>query len=286
MEITKEQVALMKKALGKCMVINKKIEFFTQLTPEEVYEVFTILSADLLDYNIPHYRVVGIKYVNLLDSDSVLRAHRAFGISPIMLGLNAQKLIPLEMGGYGEGKGYIPVESQWVDERPKPYTKIYKILRTQEPIGQLAYHSNNMYLEGTDYWDTINTKSLQYQSLEVLDTIDVKVPYLVEDLEISNFYGTEESYLCTTTFFYKKDKGIRDYDENAKLFSYDSEVFPCRTVYDLTKVFAIKVPTGKNTNSLDLHYFCKNVNEDGLGQILREYAEGLGEDNDQDETDN
>ena len=272
--MTDEINNLMYRAFSTCIVVDNKVQFVENFTKEEIYQIYDRFSRDLLDYKIPHYRVVGIYYMNALGSNvSVLRSHDGYSMSIIELGDRVRRIIPDTLGGNDPIKGCVisntdaKAYAELVDEQGNkveiPDMGISHCLRRScEDIGQLAFdNSITTGMHQSDlYW-------LQFYIGE--DADEVQAPkFLLDDFLISRTQkiGATEN----TIFFYKKGTGVVDFNESSRLFTNDCDVFPCRTVYDLSSFFMVKYPTTE-TNFLSL-MVKEPINLNVLQRILREYG--------------
>ncbi len=271
---------LMYNAFSSCIIMGNVIKFLSTFSKEEHMEIYSRFSGDLLDYKIPHYRVVGIRYPTDFVNTSVIRTHRAFGMSPIELATACSSIVPIKLGGNKNNGSFVPMDDPTVP--PEDSQGRYNILaRGATEIGQLMYMGGyfsdvencdpRYRLPGLDGMN-ISTKTLVYKQLSFAEAAMGERPqFLVERdclATVSDIHMRKE-----TTLFYEYGTGIMDYGENALLFAPNSGVLPCRTVYDLSLFFTCKFPVdGDDTSSLILQYR-DNVNEYGLQEILHQYAE-------------
>lgn len=267
---------LMREAFGTCTVNGNIVKFSKSYTPEELRMIHSQFTTDLLDYNIPHYRVVGIKYEIERDDRRVLRLSNAYGMTIVELGLNAQQMIPAAIGGTDIEKGCLVRESDSLEGAPETMVsdvgedamRVFSRHAAGYDFGQIMHMS--YYADSDDDNNIMTGKSMRYCQMSARDT--VKPDFLVDDFKICTVSDEDrEDYNYWTIFFYVKGTGERSYSDNTVLFTPKSKVFPCNTIYDLTSVFFCK--------TLDLDYLdrielmpVKKYNDSVLTGILREYG--------------
>ena len=260
---------LMRRAFSTCMVIGDKVQFIENFSKEEIVAIYDKFSKDLLDYNIPHYRVVGIYYMNSGSTNTVLRSHTGYSMSIIELGEVVRDIIPDRIGGNDKSAGCV-LSTREVAAMREEGTEPYNIgiphcleIRSDK-IGQLMYNHE----EVSDMHQS-DLLFMQYYLGDGTDDVEIGKPeYLLDDFLISKTRIVGESN--STVFFYLKSKGIMDYEDTARLFTRESDIFPCRTIYDLSNIFMVKYPTDE-TNCISL-ILRRNINGRVLEKILREYG--------------
>ena len=268
--MTDEQRVLLADAFSNAMVVNGKVNFFKQYTPEQIHDIYIGFTEDLLDYNIPHYRVVGIKYDADPTQTSVLKVHAGFGMSLIELGNRVTKIIPIDCKGWEEGYGYQPENSEYKDPN-RPNENINILREKEQHVGQLQYIHNNLGL--TQYGNVMSTDTLRYATYKIADTVNDIPRFLIDDVEVcyTRKVFTEHDQ---TTLFYIKGKGVMDYPVTAKLFTYNSGVFPVKAIFDLSQYILCKYPMNGISDGLEL-YYNEKINEQALTEILQDYGKGL-----------
>ena len=267
-----ELEALMREAFSTCIVTGGRLMFLKQYSDDEIRMIYSKFSEDLLDYNIPHYRVVGIRYPIEYDRRSVLRLHSSYGMSLIELGEKANLIIPMELGGNDKSLGCFIGENdspnevmQFMRDREGKKLQAFDKRYDSSEFGMIMHRCQDA--DGTLMYE-MRSENLRYCQFSVADM--VKPMLLVPDLYICTVQQNDYNADVNTTFFYKKGTGILDYSDTTKMFTRESEVFPVRTVYDLSKVFVCGYPDGSN-NSLRLIYNM-HVDETVLETILRQYG--------------
>lgn len=263
---------LIRDAFMNCTVQNKEIVFNKNYTDEQLWEIYIKFSEDLLDYKIPHYRVVGIKCSSGVKLDSVIKVNSNYGISMVELSLKCREIIPSEIGPY------VPEYTR------KSEGGANGIIMTDAELGQLRYeHNCEWFVEDSN---EISTDTLRYGGAIAYHMerdgqegfLADKVPFLIKDVTLCNTYSSFEDN-CETVFFYMKGTGTKDYSELFKLFDKRERIFPVRAVYDLCSYITCRIPgfspTSRN-NCLELEYL-RDIDENVFTKILREYGEGLGE---------
>lgn len=265
--------ALMKEAFQNCMVINGKINFFKTFSKEDLFAIYTQFSSDLLDYNIPHYRVVGIKWHVDLGEGSVFRINRDYGQSIIDLAQKAQAIIPMEIGGNNPAEGCFWTSGEHVEVANgmsnNTFGPVLKVPTSE--VGQLIHYTLN---KDMDAQREITTDTIGYCKFNIGEGLD-KPMYLIPhvNLGVADYHAIKD-YM--TTFFFMKGKGKKSYSQNARLFTYDSGVFPCNTIFDLSRFVVCKYVDASVTDGLNLIYRSQ-VDENVLTHILQEYGKGFGE---------
>lgn len=267
---------LLKSALSTCMVLNGNLTFINNYSAKDLMSIYGDLSEALLDYNIPHNRVVGIKYEDSAAETSILRTHNYFNMSPIDLTVKAQRLIPTELGGSLSGN----IDGDETFARTTEYRKPEFI----ESTGRLMYIHNNLLIDEDNpdprskriidrqKINRICSETIQYFADQVANTWNVNVPMLIKDVDICET-KTKDINIYTVTFFYVRGTGVLEFEDTAKFFLDDAAVMPCRTIFDLGSIVSIRYPEGAGS-SLQLVYF-DDISEDAFEQILREYGKEL-----------
>lgn len=267
---------LIKEAFRSCTVEGTRIVFGKQYSPKELRAIHSRFTNDLLDYKIPHYRVVGIRYEIERDDRRVLRLNTRYGMTVVELGLAAQQIIPARLGGRDRELGCFVGENDSVQELPEAMVtgygedgiRAFSRSIDSSAFGQIMHRSQyEPYAPGQN---VVNGENLRYNQLSLLNT--EKPVLLVPDIKVCEVSAGRNENVAWTTFFYMWGTGRRSYSDNTKLFSAKSKVFPCDTVYDLSSVFLCKTLEDRGGNYIDIMPF-KRINNDVLTDILREYGE-------------
>lgn len=266
---------LMQEAFGNCVVKGNQIIFNKQYTESNLKAIHSRFTNDLLDYKIPHYRVVGIRYEIERDDRRVLRLNGRYGMTVVELGIEASKIIPAELGGISREKGCFIGENDSLQDVPEEMVTAYGEDGVRVFSRNVASTDFGQIMHRTEYepWNSgqniLSGENLRYNQFSLRNT---EVPLmLVDDFKICEVSAGAMESIAWTTFFYMKGIGQRSYSDNTKLFSAKSKVFPCSTVYDLTSVFLCKTLPSGGGNSISI-MLLKPINENVLTDILQEYG--------------
>ena len=261
-------------AFANCIVVNKQIMFLQSFSEQDMKKIYAKFCEDLYDYGIPHYRVVGIHWHEEIGENSVFRINRNYQQSIIELSIKAQDIIPDALGGNDMEKGCFTEKGVKIKSKTSVNLVFGDVLKAPlSQVGQLMHVRLDESFHGTPW---IQADSLQYCQFSLPDDdndIVLQAPnFLYEGFNLGRTQGHAFS-IFQTTFFYMEGTGVHDFDDNQKLFARDKGVFPCRTVYDLSKFFFCK-PVFNLGNALSLVYNY-SVNETVLTTILRKYGKEL-----------
>jgi hypothetical protein len=278
------EISLVGECFAGCTVSNGIVQFSKQLSKDELMIVYNRFSTDLLDYNIPHWRVIGFYHGwDDVHQHSLFRQNDIYGMSLIELGMLMSNIIPVENGGINPEKGcFYGVDEEVVNNKEfdeghgrspsmRASTRHANALKLpKEEIGSLMCDyegppdSDRVPYLGTDtIWYTQNSY------VEPASYPEMLLPHVkICDLK------REGAGVATTFMFIKKGTGYWDYADTQALFDegYDN-IMPCRTIYDLSKFFACAVPV-VGLNGLRLVYKTE-INEHALEMILHDYGKGL-----------
>lgn len=277
-------IELVKEAFSNCMVINGKIQFFKKFTPEQIKKIYFTFTEDLLNCNIPHWRVIGF-YHEWGDSvdKSVFKHNTCFDKSLIELSISMKYLIPSCNGGndpsagcfYGENENVSNYESfdqayGWSPSMSAKTRKANILKLSKEEIGSLmittSYGDDNISI------DKLTTDNPWYTQFSVVSQF--KYPkMLIKGKELCNINFNENSN-GRMFMFIKEGTGRLRYSETQKFFNEEWEyLMPCDVAYDLSEFFSCALPKDE-TDSLRLVYRA-NINEDVLTTILQNYGRRL-----------
>lgn len=278
--MTDELKNLMKSAFSNCLVMDNAVIFLGgNFTEEQIRQIYIQFSTDLLDYNIPHYRVVGIKWLRDIGEGSIFRINRDYGMSIIELAEKAQMLVPSKLAGNDLELGchWSVSDTNVKDIMGDAYMKMFEcaLKVPREDIGQLMHFTMTGDMQDNS---EISSDTIIYSKVNLVTELENdpgRPEFLVKHVHIGRLW-THGVYGGQTTFFYMKGTGKRTYADNSKLFTYESEVFPCNTIYDLSRFVVVGYPMAGSTNSLPL-IFREDVDKDVLTEILKEYGRGFGE---------
>lgn len=277
----------MKKAFANCSVSNGVLRLGTS-SQEELNKVYQKFSQDLLNYDIPHWRVVGFYFPrNSNLNESAFADHDVLGMSLIEFGRKVSCVIPTTIGGNNplEGCFYGKNEElnlpEKVPEDFKGFNQTFGIQRkdnggkfanilvdtTTKEIGSLMFDKDDDK-SSAGMVSEITCDKLSWTKFGLYET--VKPTLLLPNEKLCDV--TCAAGMNTATFlFIKRGTGIRSYEDNQNLFdSSHNRLMPCKTVYDLSKYFLCKYPMS-GTNELQLVYLA-DINEDALTTILRDYG--------------
>lgn len=273
--------SLMYNAFDNCTVRGSDVFLSGDFTDEEMRIIHEKFTSDLLDYNIPHYRVVGVKYMIERDDRRVLRFNTRYGMTIAELGMQASKIIPGEIAGISREKGCFVGENESLQDIPEGFIGTY---------GEDSVRAFSRSVSSECFGQILHTTSLDPQPSDIRHMCGHNLVYcqfkaantekpimLVPDFHICNVMDTAVSEVCRTVFFYMWGSGKRSYSENTRLFAPKSKIFPCSTVYDLSWVFTCR-PLGKQIDRNVIHLLYKeDLNTMVLENILRNYGGGFGD---------
>lgn len=269
--------ALMKSAFENCMVIGQKINFFKQFSYEELLEIYDQFSMDLLDNNIPHYRVVGIYYGKTINNFNVFTALDKYDRSLIEISQNVSKIIPDVL----DNSDLLKFCRQEDIDEMAPMMKASFIepgAKKNIEFGQLNFVSG--YLRNVEDNPDIDQDSVIYRTWSRCDDSLIKHPnYLVKDFKVCEASISSKAGFTSeeTVFYYMLGTGSLTYAEANELFNPVLRIMPVAAEFALSPFITCKYPLqGCQTDGLDLCYF-DSINEETLTGILRNYAKGFGE---------
>lgn len=282
------QKELVKRALSDCIVLDGEIMFLSPLSPDELRQVYAGLTEDLFSFNIPHYRIVGILFTaSKMYTKSVIRKHEVFDRSIVELAEEVSMVIPLSLGGNNkEDDCYrfsdVAVSSsnnkrldvfRSADNIPDWKKNKFPFQYNPDEIGQLVYTIDNLALAEYGINEKVmSTDTLLYNSAKIVYDQNNLPDYLINDITLADMSDTQGVKLSDIVFFYHKGKGMMDYNQTAEFFKYDSDIFPCRAIYDLSRIFNIVYPMPTDTSLRFYTPYHERFNIKGLEQILHEYA--------------
>lgn len=275
---------LVGKAFASCFVNNGVIQFIQPLSQEQLVYVYKRFSKDLLNYNIPHWKVIGF-YFGWDDKHqkTAFLDNNHYDKSLIEIGMAMGDLIPACNGGidpergcwYGEmeniknleffERGYGGPAKLGVDHRKANVLKVPK-----EVIGSMTCN-NAVPPEGNDN-TIVSTDTIYYTQFSAVEEADYP-DFLIPNVFVCNIRSLE-LFQPTMFMFIKRGTGTLDYNDAQKFFvDWQERIMPCRTIYDLSKYISCAYPTGAQ-NYLNLVY-TRDVNEMVLQTILNEYGREL-----------
>lgn len=272
---------LMSECFMNCTVSNGTVQFGRSLSKEDLMAVYSQFSEDLLNCNIPHWKVIGFYHGwDDVHQHSLFRCNDIYGMSLIELGMKLGDLIPVENGGINPEKGCFYGEDEDVSnnkEFDEGFGRSASMRAGTKHANALKLHTSEIGSMMCDYEGPPDANPVPYLGS---DTVWYTQFSYVEDAEYPTMLlpkvkicdlKREGMGVATTFMFIKKGTGRLDYEDTQCLFddSYDN-IMPCRTVYDLSKYFTCAYPTG-NTNGLRLVYKTE-INEAALTKILQDYG--------------
>lgn len=288
---------LLKEAFSTCIVLDGNIMFMgKRYSTEQLRQLYFEFSRDLLNRQIPHYRVIGIYHEwDDRHEKSVFRNNDMFGQSLIELSEKAQWLIPEKMGGNDPEKGCFYGEDENIENNQsfneaygwspsgKISTKRANLLRVPEGlsiteplssvIGSLAIDEINPKTE--EPITRLNTNNVWYTQ-HSLTASAVYPNMLIKNKDLGELKRdlSGKPYLF---FFFMRGKGELSYADTQKFFKADfDKIMPCNAIYDLSKFFTCAIPKeGDSCLRLVYHEPFDNINEEVLTTILNEYGKEL-----------
>lgn len=282
---------------SQCVVKNGMLQFPRALSPDEVHRVYFKFTEDLLNRNIPHYRVVGFWHYpdDEHNGISAFSEHNAYGCSLIELAEKMKYIIPIDIGGNNPEKGCFYGEHEdcknvqgfdttfCIHSRgarsnlltvSKDITCQLMIDVTRPPrLGVENDRANEgIHDYGCDEFNTDNIWYTQYASSEPAVYPEMLIPHK----HIAELKRPKRNPVMTVMFLLK-GTGERSYEDNQQLVVGDLSRYymPCRTVYDLSKFVVCAYPT-QVTNAFKLNYL-ENINENVLTHILQEYGRSFAD---------
>lgn len=277
-------ISLIGEAFAGCQVNGGIVQFPMQLSPDDLDFIYKRFSVDLLNCNIPHYRVIGIWH----DWDdkhkkSVFRCNDIYGCSLIELSMRLRYLVPMEIGGnnpddgcfYGvneEVKNLKEFDNAFGPDNGKGYDKRTTniLMRPSTEIGSIMIDS--FYGEEDIEVTQITTSNCWYTKYSLVE--DLQFPrVLVPNKFISELHEEGMGNACTFMFI-KRGTGRLSFTDTQKFFRRDIEkVMPCDTIYDLSTFFTCRTPNSGDT-FLSLVYL-EEIDEVVLQNILNNYGRDL-----------
>lgn len=284
-------VELMRDAFSLCEVKDGKISFLRAYSEEEHKAIYERFMSDLLDWKIPHYRVVGVKFMRDGFNNSMIGHQYAYNCSFLDIINESSYIIPYKIEGNDIDdacfveKGTAHNNKQWV-EGNGGHVDILRFptaecgqLMFKTVIGNTEYNSGPGFLDaGNDFlkiqtdMDIKNMHVVQWSLMETLRHPRCLIPE-------HHFTTVEPNSLKShvTYFFYKKGTGVSSFDRNAKLFTPDSGVTPCMTKYDLSEFIICRFPMANDPKDCLQIMYKTNIDEYVLTRILNDYGKEYSE---------
>lgn len=272
-------VKLMNECFSGCTVQNGIVHFQRTLNKDELFSVYSQFTSDLLNGEIPHWKVIGFYHGwDDVHQHSLFRCNDIYGMSLIELGEKLGDLIPTKNGGINPVKGCFYGEDEEVQnnkEFDEGFGRSASMRAGTKRANALKLHTSKIGSMMCDYEGPPDANPIPYLGS---DTVwytqfsyveDAEYPtMLVPDVKVCNL-KREGMGVPTIIMFIMRGTGKLDYAESQKYFddSYDN-IMPCKVVYNLSKYFTCAYPTG---NELRLIYK-RNINENALTEILRDYG--------------
>lgn len=262
------------------------ISYASSFTQEEILEIYKKFTTDLFNANIPNYRCVAMRHLGATRKNTpVIVDNPLYGDSVVRFGEALSDIIPMVLAGNKSPASFKLFDSPHEDERAAKNIFSGRVPNADEngytDIGQLHFSPIKlMALRNADESDGVfSTRNLlpyakNYRDETylyeqgIVDKNTYTMKFLIPDVDISFIDITQNAH--DLVIFYMLGTGTRSYEENIELFKVDTNVYPCRTTYDLSKYFNVRYPQGETT-CLKIN---KNVNFDNkvLENILRNYA--------------
>lgn len=277
-------ISVIGEAFANCQIIDGVVTFPMQLNPSDFDDLYKKFSEDLLNCNIPHYRVVGIWHSwDDKHAHSVFRSNDIYGMSLIELSRSLRYLVPMENGGNNPEKGCFYGVNEEIDnlkdfdnafgpDNGKGYNKRTSniLLRPSTEIGSLMVDSyyGDPEVEVTE----IMTDKCWYTQYSVVE--DLQWPrVLIPGKKISDLKDEGMGHACTVMFI-RRGTGRLSFKDTQQFFSREVDsVMSCDTIYDLSMFFTCRVPQ-PGDNFLKLVYLEK-IDEYVLQNILNLYGRDL-----------
>lgn len=278
------------KMLASCIVTGSTICFPGTPSYGELQDFYKRFSRDLLGFNIPHYRVVGIWH----DYDdkhgmSVFRTNDIFGMSCIELSMQARYIIPDKMGGnngelgcfYGVSDDMSEYESfedfkgfcrDWgmdngkgIDNRTASVLNVSK-----DVVGSLMVDTSHDDMPQINEFTTSDLWYTQRMPYEV------KFPKML--IPNKRIAGIQDTTLgkAPTFMFIMRGVGTMSYEESQELFNGRcSYIMPCNVRWDLSEFFVPRIP---DPGDSCIYLTCfERLDEMVLQGILNKYGGELNE---------
>ena len=271
-------------AFANCQVMGGVVTFPMQLSPEEFKALYDRFSEDLLNCNIPHYRVVGIWHSwDDKHAHSVFRCNDIYGMSLIELSRALRYLVPMQNGGNNPEKGCFygvneelenmkEFDNAFGPDNGKGYNKRTSniLMLPSTEIGSLMI--DTCWGEPEQTTEVITTSNCWYTQYSVVE--DMEWPaVLIPDKYISGLKDEGMGHACTAMFI-KRGVGRLSFKDTQQFFRKDVDsVMPCDTVYDLSMFFTCRVPQPGDA-VLRLVYLEK-IDEFVLQNILNSYGRDM-----------
>lgn len=274
---------LMRDCFSTCRVNNGVVSFNTNLSNEERMAVYLQFSNDLLNCNIPHWKVIGFYHGwDDVHQHSLFRRNDIYGMSLIELGFKMGDLIPIENGGINPERGCFYGEDEEIEnnkEFDEGFGRSASMRAGTKHANALKEHTDKIGSMMCDYEGPPDADPVPYLGS---DTVWYTQFSLVEDAEYPTMLvpnvkvcelNREGMGVATTIMFIRKGVGHLSYEDTQKFFdeSYDN-IMPCDVTYSLSKYFVCAYPAD-NTQGLRLVYK-QEINEDALTKILQDYGKG------------
>lgn len=273
---------LMFNAFSSCNVINGEVRFNSNFSTNDIMEIYSQFSKDLLSANIPNIRVVGIyKSWDDTHQKSSFRHNDVYGMSLIELAERMKWVIPEDIGGNNPEKGCFYGVNEVLENRPefnnmfgqsesmKAGTKTANLLTQPSTVIGSIMQGIEAPMTG-EVLDKLNTSKMWYTQYSMVESASYP-NMLFPNMDISDIVrdGAAEDAIV---MFIMEGTGRLDYKESQDLFKDRMDkIFPCRTNFDLSKFFTCAYPNGR-TNSLKLVYRVDGINESVLTTILQRYG--------------
>lgn len=276
-------ISVIGEAFANCQ-LSGGILNFPQMSPQVLSDLYKKFSEDLLNCQIPHYRVVGVWHSwDDKHAKSVFRSNDIYGMSLIELSMKLRYLIPMHNGGNNPDKGCFygvneeinnlkEFDNAFGPDNGKGYDKRTSniLMLPSTEIGSLMCDTS--YGDPEQYNTCITTSNCwytQYSAIEELEFPQVLIP----NKYISELKDASMGSACTVMFI-KKGIGKLTFKETQRLFAENVEnVMPCDVVYDLSPFFTCRIPVGGETH-LNFVYL-EEINEVVLEDILKSYGRWL-----------
>ena len=244
---------LMSEALSNCILVNGKLMLGRTFNKEELLAIYSQLSKDLLDCNIPHYRVFAIWMAKDPQiGESMFRNSSVYGCSIIELGHRSRLLVPMEIVGNDPETGcFHGVEEEVPNNNPnfisahgitlkvggtKQSCGVFNINR--EEFGCLMSDPILPHIGADDasveapMVHEVNPKYMMKAMSGCRDFEHVPPKMLIPDVKLADINDVSIGGQ-KTLFFYKLGTGELSYEEAQKLF-IERDRDRCRKRVDYT----------------------------------------------------
>lgn len=272
---------LMVRAFSNCTLQNGMVAFNGNFSKDEIIAIHQQFVKDLLNRNIPHWKVVGFYHGwDDVHQHSLFRHNDIYGMSLIELGMAFDKMIPMCNGGINPEKGCFYGEDESIEnnkEFNESHGRSASMRAGTKHANALKCHTSEMGSLMCDYEGPPDANPIpylgtdtvwytQYSYVEPAEYPQMLLPH-VKICELHR----DGMGVATTFMFIKRGTGKLEYSDTQKLFdeSYDN-IMPCRVSYDLSK-FMTCVYNDGSMNGLRLLYL-EEINETVLNVILQEYG--------------